>query len=112
MAREVEPLTPTERLWLCSRFLPESALRLGKRYRAMFLVYANGVRPGGKLAVVADAMAFAEFSTRQRRVALNPAELATLRREARRLRRRYRLARDGAAVTAVEKGALRRWLGL
>ena len=40
------------------------------------------------------------------------AQLSALRRDARYLRRRYRLLRNGEAVTAVPKGRLRRWLGL
>ena len=105
-------LTATRRLWQSARFLPESARLLGTRYRALFLAYAPGSRPEGPEAAVADALAFADFVLRQHRVALLPPELAALRRDARRLGRRFRLLRAGDAVAAVEKGRLRRWLGL
>jgi hypothetical protein len=92
--------------------LPESARLLGSRYRAMFLAYAPGTKPWGEASIAADALAFAEFTLGQRRVALNPPELGVLRREARRLRRRYVLTREGEKVRVTEKGPLRRWLGI
>jgi len=92
--------------------LPESVRLLGTRYRALFLSYAPRTRPEGDAAAVADAMAFADFMLGQHRIALLAPELSALRRDARHLRRRYRLLRQGDAVTAAPKGRLRRWLGL
>jgi hypothetical protein len=106
------PTEATQRLWLCARYLPETARLLGTRYRALFLSYAPRTRPEGDAAIVADALAFADFMLGQHRIALLAPELSALRRDARRLRRRYRLRRHGEAVTAVLKGKLRRWLGL
>ncbi|MCX5794052.1 MAG: hypothetical protein NTY77_00980 [Elusimicrobia bacterium] len=106
------PAQTTHRLWLCARYLPETARLLGTRYRALFLSYAPRTRPEGDAATVADALAFADFMLGQQRIALLAPELSALRRDARHLQRRYRLLRRGEAVTAVPKGKLRRWLGL
>jgi hypothetical protein len=102
----------THRLWLCARYLPETVRLLGARYRAIFLSYAPYIRPEGDAAAVADALAFADFMLGQHRIALLASELSALRRDARHLRRRYRLLRRGEVVTAAPKGRLRRWLGL
>jgi hypothetical protein len=104
--------TALERLWRSAHYLPESARLLGTRYRALFLSYAGHSRPEGDIPALADALAFTEFVQRQQRLALLPPELTALRRDARHLRRGYRLCRQGDVVTAVEKGRLRRWLGL
>jgi hypothetical protein len=109
---EPETTQTTHRLWLCARYLPETARLLGTRYRALFLSYAPRTRPEGDAPAVADAMAFADFMLCQHRIALLAPELSALRRDARHLRRRYRLLRDGKAVTALPKGILRRCLGL
>ncbi|MFA6004343.1 MAG: hypothetical protein WC881_09775, partial [Elusimicrobiota bacterium] len=68
MPTEASVPSATERLWQSARFLPESALLLGQRYRALFLIYAPGIKPEGKAPAVADALAFADFVLRQRRV--------------------------------------------
>jgi hypothetical protein len=102
----------THRLWLCARYLPETARLLGTRYRALFLSYSPGTRPEGEDATVADALAFADFMLGQQRITLLAPELSALRRDARHLRRRYHLLRDGDVVTAAPKGRLRRWLRL
>jgi hypothetical protein len=106
------PTQATHRLWLCARYLPETARMLGSRYRALFLAFAPLTRPEGDAAPVADALAFADFMLRQHRIALLAPELSALRRDARHLRRRYSLLRRGEVVTAVPKGRIRRWLGL
>ena len=102
----------TQRLWLCARYLPETARLLGTRYRALFLTYAPSTRPEGDAAALADALAFTDFMLHQNRITLLTPELSALRRDARHLRRCYRLLRNGETVTAVPKGMLRRWLGL
>ena len=102
----------THRLWLCARYLPETVRLLGTRYRALFLAYAPRTRPEGDAAAVADALSFADFMRGQHRIALLVPEISALRRDARHLRRLYRLLRRGEVVTAVPKGRLRRWLGL
>ena len=61
---------------------------------------------------MADALAFADFMLGQHRIALLAPELSALRRDVRHLRRRYRLFREGEAVTVLEKGRLRRLIGL
>ncbi len=106
------PAQATHRLWLCARYLPETARLLGSRYRALFLSYAPRTRPEGDAAAVADALAFTDFILGQHRITLLAPELSALRRDARHLRRRYRLLRRGEAVTAAPKSRLRRWLGL
>lgn len=106
------PAETTQRLWLCARYLPETVRLLGTRYRALFFSYASSARPEGDAAAVADAMAFADFMLGQHRIALLAPELSALRRDARHLRRRFRLRRSGAAVAAAPKSKLRRWLGL
>jgi len=104
--------TATERLWHCALFLPESARLLGTRYRVLFLAYAPRTQPQGEVPAVADALAFLDFSLRQSRIALLPPELAALRRDSRRLRRRFRLSRQGSAISAVERWKVLQWLGL
>lgn len=101
-----------ERLWQSARFLPRSVRLLGTRYRALFLAYAQQVSAGGELAPVADALAFIDFMFRQNRVALLAPEIRALRDDDRLLRRRYRLKRSGAAVSASEKWKVLQWLHL
>jgi hypothetical protein len=106
------PAEATQRLWVSARYLPETARLLGTRYRALFLSYASSTRPEGDDSAVADSLAFADFMLHQNRIALLATELSALRRDARYLRRRYSLLRQGEVATAIPKGKLRRWLGL
>ena len=100
------------RLWRAARFLPLSARFLGTRYRGLFLAYARRNEPAGEARSVADAMAFLDFMSRQERLALLEPERRALRRDARALRRRFWLRRQGGRVEAVEKWKILRWLGL
>jgi hypothetical protein len=100
------------RLWKASALLPQSVRLLGTRYRSLFLAHAQECTPQGGDASVADALAFVEFMLVQERVGLLDSERAALQSDARRLRRRFKLLRDGAAVTAVEKWRVRQWIGI
>lgn len=106
------PIPAAERLWKSARFLPQTVRLLGTRYRALFMAHAAMCAPRGKAAIVADALAFTDFLAKQDRVGLLPPERAALARDARALRRRYRLKRDGDAVEAIEKWKITQWLGL
>lgn len=101
-----------ERLWQAARFLPQSVRLLGTRYRALFIAYGHQVSVSGENAPVADALAFVEFMFQQNRVALLVPEQRALRGDAKRLRRRYRLKRDGGTVKAHEKWRILQWLRL
>ncbi len=103
---------PVERLWKTAEHLPRTVRLLGTRYRALFLAYAPETRPRGERAIVADALAFADYLARQERVGLLDDERDALRGDARALRRRFRLRRDGQAVEAVEKWKPLQWIGL
>lgn len=101
-----------ERLWQAARYLPETARLLGTRYRVLFLAHAQRCRPAGEAPAVADALAFLEFMRAQNRLGLLTPERRALEKDDRRLRRRYRLRRDGESVAAVEKWKLLQWLRL
>ena len=101
-----------ERLWKTARFLPQTVRLLGTRYRTLFMAHAQRCNPRGDAGVVADALAFAEFLAKQERVGLLAPERTALRRDARALRRRYRLLRDGDTVEAIERWKILQWLGL
>lgn len=101
-----------DRLWRSARFLPQSVRLLGTRYRSLFLAYAHQVSSSGETAAVADALGFIVFMFGQNRVALLKPELRALREDQRALRRRYRLAREGQTVRAVEKWKVLQWLHL
>ena len=107
-----DPDGHVERLWQAARFMPQSVRLLGTRYRALFLAYAQQCSPVGEAKPVADALAFLEFMFQQNRVALLPPEQKALTQDQRRLRRRYRLSRQGPSVGATEKWKIRQWLGL
>jgi len=98
---------PVERMWKTAQFLPQSVRLLGTRYRALFLAHAQQCRPEGNAAEVADALAFVDFMVRQERVGLLDNE-----RAARALRRRFRLLRQGEAISAHEKWKILQWVGL
>ena len=101
-----------ERMWKAAQFLPQTVRLLGTRYRALFLAHAQLCEPSGDAGHVADAIAFADFMMRQERVGLLDNERAACASDARALRRRFRLRRDGPAVTAVEKWKVLQWVGL
>lgn len=101
-----------ERLWQTAGHLPQSVRLLGTRYRTMFLAYAQDFHAQGDAAQVADALAFVDFMLSQSRVALLGPEQRALRSDASRLRRRFRLKRQGANVSAVEKWKILQWLRL
>lgn len=103
---------PVERLWKSAQFLPQTVRLLGTRYRALFLDYARLCRPTGASAPIADALAFADWMTRQERVGLLDNERSALRGDARALKRRFRLRQTGESVEAVEKWKPLQWLGL
>ncbi len=105
-----DPNGHVERLWQAARFLPRSVRLLGTRYRSLFLAYAQQCSPAGEAKAVADALGFIEFMFRQNRVALLPPELRALSQDERRLRRRYRLKRQGDTLSAVEKWRILQWL--
>ena len=98
------------RLVECARYLPQSVRLLGTRYRALFTAHARGCTPSGDAAAVADAMAFADFMLGQDRLALMPPEQKALRRDVRKLRKSYRLKREGREITAVKRWAIARFL--
>lgn len=106
------PSEPVDRLWRSAQFLPQTVRLLGTRYRALFLAHAQMCRPHGDAAPIADALAFADWMTRQERVGLLDNERAALRRDARALSRRFRLRRKGAEIEAVEKWKPLQWIGL
>jgi hypothetical protein len=101
---------PVERLWQAARYLPESVRLLGTRYRSLFLAHAQLCEAGGDAASVADAMAFIEFMRLQNRLGLLPLEQRALSKDERRLRKRYRLIREGRSVSAKEKWKILQWL--
>ena len=101
-----------ERLWKTARYLPQTVRLLGTRYRTLFLAHSQRCLPRGDAGVVADALAFAEYLAKQERVGLLAPERTALRRDAKALRRRYRLKRDGDAVEAIEKWKILQWLRL
>ncbi len=103
---------PVERLWKTARYLPQTVRLLGTRYRTLFLAHAQRCRPRGEAGIVADALAFADYLAKQERVGLLAPERAALRRDARALRRRFRLRRDGDEIEAIEKWKILQWLGL
>jgi hypothetical protein len=105
--KEDAPLV--DRLWQSARFLPQTVRLLGTRYRALFMAYAQ---QNDVAAAVADAMAFADFMFKQNRVALLVPEQRAVREDARRLRRRFRLKRQGRVVNAQEKWKILQWLRL
>jgi hypothetical protein len=101
-----------ERLWKTARYLPQTVRLLGTRYRTLFLAHAQRCKPTGDAGVVADAMAFADYLAKQERVGLLPPERAALARDARALRRRFRLKRKGEEIEAIEKWKIFQWIGL
>ncbi len=103
---------PVERLWKTARYLPQTVRLLGTRYRTLFLAHAQRCRPRGEAGVVADAMAFTDYLAKQERVGLLAPERAALRRDARALRRRFRLRRMGDEIEAIEKWKILQWIGL
>ena len=103
---------PVERLWKSAQFLPQTVRLLGTRYRALFLDYARLCKPIGDGAPIADALAFADWMTRQERVGLLDNERNALRVDARALKRRFRLRRSGESIEAIEKWKPLQWLGL
>jgi hypothetical protein len=107
-----EDAANVERLWQSARFLPQTVRLLGTRYRALFLAYAHQVEAAGENTAVADALAFVDFMFRQDRVALLGPEQRALREDGRRLRRRFRLKRNGNTVNAQEKWKILQWLRL
>ena len=103
---------PVERMWKTAQFLPQTVRLLGTRYRALFVAHAQLCRPQGDGAPVADALAFVDFMFRQERVGLLDNERRALRSDARALRRRFRLRRQGESISVLEKWKIRQWLGL
>jgi hypothetical protein len=101
-----------ERLWKTAAYLPQTVRLLGTRYRTLFMAHAQRCKPRGPAGVVADALAFTDFLAKQERVGLLAPERTALRRDARALRRRFRLKRDGDAVEAIEKWKILQWLRL
>jgi len=99
-------------MWQTARFLPQSVRLLGTRYRALFLAHAKLCSPQGETAPVADALAFVDFMLRQERVGLLDNERRALKRDAKVLRRRFRLRRRGTTVSATEKWKILQWVGL
>lgn len=105
-------IATVERLWKTARYLPQTVRLLGTRYRTLFLAYAPRAHPRGDAAIVADALAFADYLSKQERVGLLDPERTALRRDERALRRRFRLRRDGDAIEAIEKWKILQWLRL
>ncbi len=101
-----------ERLWKTARYLPQTVRLLGTRYRTLFLAHALRCRPHGEAGVVADALAFTEYLAKQERMGLLAPERVALRHDASALRRRFRLRRVGAEISAIEKYKIQQWLGL
>lgn len=100
------------RLWQAARFLPYSVRFLGTRYPALFLAYARDHEPAGEARAAADALAFLDFMSRQNRLALLAPEQSALKRDARVLRRRFKLRREGKSVEAIERWKVLQWLNL
>lgn len=103
---------PVDRLWKSAQYLPQTVRLLGTRYRALFLAHAQLCKPEGEAGAIADAIAFAEWMSRQERVGLLDNERKALDKDARALRRRFRLRRRGETVEAVEKWKPLQWIGL
>lgn len=103
---------PVERMWKTAQFLPQTVRLLGTRYRALFLAHARLCCPQGDASPVADALAFADFMFQQERVGLLDNERRALRSDARALRRRFRLRRQGESVSVREKWKVLQWLRL
>jgi hypothetical protein len=103
---------PVERLWQAARYLPQTVRLLGTRYRTLFLAHAQRCRPDCEAGTVADALAFADYLAKQERVGLLAPERTALARDAKALRRRFRLRRDGDKVSATEKWKILQWIGL
>ncbi|UPT72641.1 MAG: hypothetical protein M0D55_11830 [Elusimicrobiota bacterium] len=101
-----------DRLWKAARYLPQTVRLLGTRYRTLFLAHAQRCRPDGDAGTVADALAFADYLAKQERVGLLGPERTALARDAKALRRRFRLRRDGDKVSATEKWKILQWIGL
>src|SRR3990167_1433119 len=99
-----------ERLWKTARYLPQTVRLLGTRYRTLFLAHAQRCRPRGEAGVVADALAFTDYLAKQERVGLLAPERTALRCDARVLRRRFRLRRNGDEVSAIEKWKILQWI--
>jgi hypothetical protein len=108
----VQPSTDPSlvRLWQTSRFIPNTVRLLGTRYRPLFLVHARQVQPAGHHGAVADALSFIDFMQSQDRLGLLGAERDALARDARALRRRFKLKRAGAAISADERWKIVQWL--
>jgi hypothetical protein len=106
------PPESVDRLWKTAEFLPQTVRLLGTRYRSLFLAHAQLCRPKGDGAPVADALAFVDFMFRQERVGLLESERSALRGDARALKRRFRLRRQGDTVEVVEKWKPLQWIGL
>ena len=106
------PAQAVERLCKTSRFIPRSVRLLGTRYRPLFLAHARLCEPAGEHAVIADALSFVDFMLGQNRVALLEPERRALLGDARHLRRRYKLRREGNAISARERWRILQWLGL
>lgn len=106
------PSEPVDRLWKTARFLPQTVRLLGTRYRSLFLAHATRCRPEGDGGEIADALAFVDFMFKQERVGLLANEQAALRGDARALRRRFRLRREGDTIRAIEKWKILQWIGL
>ncbi len=106
------PPESVDRLWKSAQFLPLTVRLLGTRYRSLFVAHAQSCRPRGDAAPIADALAFIDFMFRQERVGLLENERSALRRDARALKRRFRLRRDDTTVEASEKWKPLRWFGL
>lgn len=107
---ESAPAKTVERLWQTSRFIPQSVRLLGTRYRSLFLAYARQCEPSGDHAAIADALSFIEFMLKQNRVALLELERRALHNDARQLRRRFRLHREGGVISARERWKILQWL--
>ena len=101
-----------ERMWKAAQFLPQTVRLLGTRYRALFLAHAQLCAPSGDAGHVADALAFTDFLMRQERVGLLDNERSACESDARALRRRFRLRRDGPSIQAIEKWKVLQWVGL
>lgn len=106
------PPKDVERLWRASQFIPQSVRLLGTRYRPLFLAHARHVEPAGENTAVADALAFIDFMFTQERIALLDPERKALRNDARQLKRKYKLVREGTAISARERWKILQWLSL
>ncbi len=106
------PADAGKRLWRASLFLPESTRLLGTHYRFIFEAHAAESLPAGESPAAADALAFIEFALRQERIALSPRQAAAMRRDARRMGRRFKLSRRDNTVSVRERYRWLRWIGL